>query len=192
MCGPFDYNRMPLAPMGCKVQIHEKPANRGTWDYLSVNGWYLHTSNEHYRTHNCHVKGTRSERLSDTVQFLCKSITNPTKTVADKIMLAISQVSDLIEDKGKTEEAEEAVRELERLVRATNRAQQDDTSRSEGGQENGHSNKTIKRGEEASISEGGPAKQAEEVASPLEQSGTNCNANKVKENQSRTRGKSNA
>ena len=23
MCGPFDYNRMPLAPMGCKVQIHK-------------------------------------------------------------------------------------------------------------------------------------------------------------------------
>ena len=58
--------------------------------------------------------------MSDTVQFLCKGITNLTKTVADKIMLAISHVSDLIEDKGKTEEAEEAVSKLERLVRATN------------------------------------------------------------------------
>ena len=42
-------------------------------------------------------------------------------------MLAISHVSDLVEDKGKTEEAEKAVRELERLVRATNQAQQDGT-----------------------------------------------------------------
>merc|ERR1711923_236381 len=81
------------------------------WDLHSVDGWYLHTSNEHYRTHKCHVKGTRSERLSDTVQFLCKSITNPTKTVADKIMLAISHVADLVEDKGKNEEAEKAIRE---------------------------------------------------------------------------------
>jgi hypothetical protein len=24
LCGPFDYNKMPLAPMGCEVQIHEK------------------------------------------------------------------------------------------------------------------------------------------------------------------------
>ena len=23
--GPFDYNKMPLAPMGCRVQVHEKP-----------------------------------------------------------------------------------------------------------------------------------------------------------------------
>ena len=47
--------------------------------------------------------------MSDTVQFLCKSITNPTKTVADKIMLAISHVSELVEGKGKSEEAEKAV-----------------------------------------------------------------------------------
>jgi hypothetical protein len=24
LCGPFDYNKMPLAPMGCEVQVHEK------------------------------------------------------------------------------------------------------------------------------------------------------------------------
>ena len=61
------------------------------------------------------------------VQFLSKSITNPTKTVADKIMLAISHVSNLIEGNKEANEndAEEAVRELERLVQATNKAQQD-------------------------------------------------------------------
>jgi len=24
LCGPFDYNKMPLTPMGCTVQVHEK------------------------------------------------------------------------------------------------------------------------------------------------------------------------
>ena len=24
LTGPFDYNKMPLAPMGCEVQVHEK------------------------------------------------------------------------------------------------------------------------------------------------------------------------
>ena len=28
--GPFDYNRMPLAPMGCRVQVNEKNDQRGT------------------------------------------------------------------------------------------------------------------------------------------------------------------
>ena len=88
--GPFDYNKMPSAPMGCKVQIHEKSDNRGTWAYHSVDGWYLYTSSEQYRTHNCHVKATRSERLSDTVQFQHKDITNPTVTHADKLVNAIA------------------------------------------------------------------------------------------------------
>jgi hypothetical protein len=27
LCGPFDYNKMHLAPMGCEVQIHKKRTN---------------------------------------------------------------------------------------------------------------------------------------------------------------------
>ena len=29
--GAFDYNKMPLAPMGCAVQIHERSERRGSW-----------------------------------------------------------------------------------------------------------------------------------------------------------------
>ena len=36
MSGPFDYNKMPLAPMGCKVQVHEKTDQRGSWTYHLV------------------------------------------------------------------------------------------------------------------------------------------------------------
>ena len=30
LSGPFDYNKMPLAPMGCAAQTHEKTDKRGT------------------------------------------------------------------------------------------------------------------------------------------------------------------
>ena len=80
MSGPFDYNKMPLAPMGCQVQVHEKTDKRGTWSYHTVDGWYLSTSPEHYRTHKCHIKETKLDRFSDTVQFQHKNITNPTIT----------------------------------------------------------------------------------------------------------------
>ena len=90
LCGPFDYNKMPLAPMGCEVQVHEKTDKRGTWSYHCVDGWYLNTSPEHYRVHNCHIKSTKQERLSDTVQFKHKHITNPELTPHDKIMRALA------------------------------------------------------------------------------------------------------
>ena len=88
--GPFDYNKMPLAPMGCNVQVHEKTDARGTWAFHSVDGWYIGTSPEHYRTHKCHIKATNSDRFSDTVEFQHKRITNPTVMPEDKIMTAIS------------------------------------------------------------------------------------------------------
>ncbi|KAL7482004.1 hypothetical protein ACHAW6_007690, partial [Cyclotella cf. meneghiniana] len=59
--GPFDYNKMPLAPMGCNAQVHEKADSRGTWGFHSVDGWCLNTSPEHYRTHRCHIKSTNRE-----------------------------------------------------------------------------------------------------------------------------------
>ncbi len=56
LSGPFNYNKMPLAPMGGEAQVHEKTGKRGTWA-----GRYLFTSPEHYCTHNCHIKHTKSE-----------------------------------------------------------------------------------------------------------------------------------
>ena len=67
LSGPSKNNNMPLAPMGCEAQVHEKTKKRGTWAYHSVDGWYLATSTEHYRTHLCHIKTTNSERFTDTV-----------------------------------------------------------------------------------------------------------------------------
>ena len=96
MSGPFDYNKMPLAPMGCQVQVHEKTDKRGTWAFHLVDGWYIATSPEHYRTHKCHIKETKSDRFSDTVQFQHKNITNPTVTPHDKLMHALADCAKAI------------------------------------------------------------------------------------------------
>ncbi|EJK62273.1 hypothetical protein THAOC_17120, partial [Thalassiosira oceanica] len=120
LSGPFDYNKMPLAPMGCKVQVHEKTDNRGSWAYHSVDGWYLSHSPEHYRTANCHIKTTRAERLSDTVQYKCKNITNPTVTVADKLMKAIGDCQRAINNVGSNSD-ENQLHELDRLMTTARR-----------------------------------------------------------------------
>ena len=46
--GPVNYNKMPLALMGCAVQIHEDSEQRGTWVANTINGWYVQASPEHY------------------------------------------------------------------------------------------------------------------------------------------------
>jgi hypothetical protein len=119
LSGLFDYNKMPLAPMGCEAQVHEKTDKRGTWAYHSVDGWYLFTSPKHYRTHNCHIKHTKSKRLSDTVQFQHKRITNPTITHADKVMHALADCVKALQGMTSSARNSQAAHDLQRIIEAT-------------------------------------------------------------------------
>lgn len=76
--------------MGCGDQLHEKTDKHGMWTHHSVDGWYLITSPEHYRTHVCHVKATRSEWMTDTMQLSHKNITNTTIEHANTVMHTVS------------------------------------------------------------------------------------------------------
>ena len=46
--GNHDYNAQPFAPLACKVQMHEMPDTRKSWDVHTVTGWYIGVSWEHY------------------------------------------------------------------------------------------------------------------------------------------------
>jgi len=95
--GSFDYNWMPLAPMGCAVQFHIKPGRRKTFGEHSEDGFYLKMSEEHYRTHVIFAKKTRAKRLADTVFFKHKYITQPTITPANAIVNAYNKLRQAIQ-----------------------------------------------------------------------------------------------
>ena len=76
------------------------------------------TSPEPYRTHCCHVKSTNSKRLSDTVQFQHKHITNPSPSPQDKLMAAIADLTHTIHGMG-SHPAKTALHELSALLRST-------------------------------------------------------------------------
>ena len=54
-----------------------------SWEEQSKDGWYVGTSNKHYKTYDVWVKETRAVQNSDTVFFPHKYITQPTITKAD-------------------------------------------------------------------------------------------------------------
>jgi hypothetical protein len=119
LSGPFNYNKMPLAPIGCEAQVHEKTNKCSTWAYHSVDGWYLFTSPEHYCTHNCHIKHTKSKQVSNTVQFQHKRITNPSIMHANEVMQALAECVKAIQGMtGKASNSQPA-QDLQRIVDAT-------------------------------------------------------------------------
>jgi hypothetical protein len=119
LSGPFDYNKMPLAPMGSEAQVHEETDKCSTWAFHSVDGWYLFTSPKHYRTHNCHIKHTKSKQLSNTVQFQHKHITNPTITHANKRMHALADCVKALHGMTSSAKNSQAAQDLQKIIDAT-------------------------------------------------------------------------
>ena len=102
------------------MEVHDKTDKHGTWEYHSVDGWYLATLPEHYHTHLCHIKTTNSERFTDTAQFSHKNITKPTITHANKVMAAIADcdkaIKNMVSNNG-TDEMKQLLQLIENAVR---------------------------------------------------------------------------
>ncbi len=67
--GPYDWNRYPLAPLGCKAIIYEDGDTRGSWASRGVDGWYLGPSLDHYRCDKYYVPETRAYRISGLTEL---------------------------------------------------------------------------------------------------------------------------
>ena len=85
MNGQHDFNKMPLTPIGCAILLHNKLDNRKSWDTHACEGFYLKTSQEHYKCYKVWVKETRSMQIADTVFFKHRYITILEVSKADAI-----------------------------------------------------------------------------------------------------------
>jgi hypothetical protein len=112
---------MPLAPMGCAVQLHESCERQRTWAENTTDGWYLQTSLEHYRCHKIHVKKTNSERVSDSVFFKHKNITQPTLSMVDLLKKDINNLVHALKGRRNTNGIKEmeALQKLDKLLNKT-------------------------------------------------------------------------
>ena len=94
--GVFDYNATPLAPLGCKVLIHEKPDRRASWAAHGIEGWYIGPAMEHYRCHKIYVPATRKERTSDTVEFFPAYTKVPFANSAERAIIAAKELTEAL------------------------------------------------------------------------------------------------
>ena len=97
--GQHNYDKLPFAPLGCRVEAHMMPTTRETWAEHTASGYYIGSSHEHYRCHRVYVTGSRTIRVCQTVFFKHKYLTQPSFTshdalieAADKLTSAITRV----------------------------------------------------------------------------------------------------
>ena len=94
--GTYNLTKNPMAPPGSKLWIHTKPANRSSWAFHGIQGWYIGPTLQHYQCVQCYVPSTRSEVISDTIKFLPDYIPIPSATIEDYIKAAMEQTLEAI------------------------------------------------------------------------------------------------
>ncbi len=67
--GPYNWNRYPLTPLGCKAVIYEDGDTRGSWASRGVGAWYLGPSQDHYRCDLYYVPETRDYQISGSAEL---------------------------------------------------------------------------------------------------------------------------
>ncbi len=66
VCGTFDFNKTPLAPLGTKALIYDDPASRTPWAPHATAGFYVGPAPDHYRCLRFYIPATRRFCFSDT------------------------------------------------------------------------------------------------------------------------------
>jgi hypothetical protein len=96
--GPFDFNKSPLGPVGCRVLIHAKPVTRRLWDFHAKEGFYIGPALDSYRCFKLVKSDTKSQVFSDTVEFCHAYRTIPAPTPEDKIIHGLQVMSGALRD----------------------------------------------------------------------------------------------
>jgi hypothetical protein len=89
---------MPIGPVGCCVLIHAKPTNCRSWDFRAKNGFYIGPALDSYRCFKLVRSDTKSQVISDTVEFRHAYRTIPSPTPEDKIIHGLHVIAGALKD----------------------------------------------------------------------------------------------
>ncbi len=86
--GPFDFNKTPLGPVGCRVLIHAELATRQSWGFHAKPelGFYIGPALDSYRCFNLGKTNTKSQVILDTVELCHSYLSVPVPSTEDKII----------------------------------------------------------------------------------------------------------
>jgi hypothetical protein len=97
--GPFDFNKMPLAPLGTEALVYNNPVTRTSWAPHATDGFYVGPATNHYRCLHFYIPATQRFCFSDTWHLYPSHCQVPTTLEHDSTLLV---AADLLQHLGCT------------------------------------------------------------------------------------------
>ena len=114
--GPYDWNRYPLAPLGCKAVIYEDGDTRGSWASRGVDGWYLGPSLDHYRCDKYYVPETRAYRISGSTELFPQHCQLPDMTAHQHFRALTDELTECAHPAGATTKGRRLLKLLQQRI----------------------------------------------------------------------------
>jgi hypothetical protein len=96
LCGKFDLNATPIAPLGTKVVVHNKPNDRESWGVHGEKAFYVGRAVLHYRCFTVWVVRTRMVRISDTLAWHPVRIPMPGSNPIDALTASAKEMAAIL------------------------------------------------------------------------------------------------
>ena len=96
LCGRFDINSTPIAPLGMKVLVHDTPEKRGSWHGHGSLGFYTGRALKHYRCHTVWMKESRATRTSDCLSWHPVLLKMPGSSLVEELTSAVVETQRLL------------------------------------------------------------------------------------------------
>jgi hypothetical protein len=97
--GQHDYMKCPLVPLRCSVMAYIKLKNQQTWDVYADTGFNIRMVMEHHQYFHIYIVKTRATKVSNTVFFKHRYITNP--QVTSKTLIIASELTSALKGRSR-------------------------------------------------------------------------------------------
>ena len=105
----YNFKAHPIAPFGTLVVIHEKPAQRASWDTHGVKGFYLGPAVDHYRSWRTWAITTQTIRITDTVAWFPEIVKMPGSSPQEMMTAAVADLANAMKLLAKSDSIGSAV-----------------------------------------------------------------------------------
>jgi hypothetical protein len=85
--GKFDYNKMPLAPLGTKGLVYEDPAVHASWAPHGTDAYFVGPASKHYWCLRFYMPGTRQYRVADMWRLYPTLCATPTISDTERTII---------------------------------------------------------------------------------------------------------
>ena len=109
-----------MGPPGCRALLHAKPNTRRSWDFRSLDGFYVGPALNHYRCFTLLKRESQAVVISDTICFRHPTFAATNPSTEDRLIYGLRTLTKAIQNKSFATTAAqlEAIENLRNIIHA--------------------------------------------------------------------------